>query len=109
MTEMLFGSQWERNIYLALTHYEIQFDYQVAHWYGRRRRGGTVIDFVVYDPPGRVALWVDGPYWHDDAQSQMEDRLIRAKLEVEGYRNLMVREESETEEKAKIWVKATFL
>lgn len=105
MTEESFGSLWERNIYMALQKFKIPFDYQVPMFGGRRRRGGTVIDFVVYDPPGKIALFVDGPYWHNQAKRRLEDELIRRELEKDGYRVMAVEEESETQEGAEAWVR----
>ena len=52
---------------LALWKYEIPFDYQWEIFGGTTRRGGLVVDFVVYNPMA-TPFEVNGDYWHRDEQ-----------------------------------------
>ena len=52
---------------LALWKYEIPFDYQWEIFGGTTRRGGLVVDFVVYNPMA-TPFEVNGDYWHKDEQ-----------------------------------------
>ena len=74
------GSREEWRVYLALVRYKLQFAYQVPVRGGRQRRGGQVVDFVVYNPFA-VAVPVNGEYWHR-GQMAPEERLKLAVLEV---------------------------
>lgn len=109
MSEQTFGSKWEENVYRALVLLKLEFLYQVPMYYGRTRRGGTVIDFVVQQPPNQIALFVDGPYWHRTAARRMDDDLIRRELESDGYEVMVIEEESETLEGSIAWVKMNIL
>ena len=47
----------------ALYKYEVEFDYQWEIFGGTSRRGGLVVDFVVWNPM-QTPLEVNGNYWH---------------------------------------------
>ncbi len=48
---------------LALWKYEVQFMYQFQIFGGVSRRGGLIVDFVVWNPMATPFL-VHGNYWH---------------------------------------------
>lgn len=100
-----FGSINEENVYNALQKLKIEFDYQVPLGGGRNVRGGQVIDFVLYNiPPRRVALYVQGAYWHD-ARTKVEDQLKQAEAERRGYRvEEITEEESKTVKSCIQWL-----
>jgi len=50
-------------VYLALKKYEVPYQYQFQIFGGTTRRGGLVVDFVVYNPDA-TPLEVNGKYWH---------------------------------------------
>ena len=54
----------EYNVALALEKRELEFEFQVEYFSGRRIRGGQVLDFLVYDP-FPIGLQVYGEYWHE--------------------------------------------
>ena len=47
----------------ALYRYRIPFDFQFELFHGRDRRGGLIVDFVVWNPMINPLL-VHGKYWH---------------------------------------------
>jgi len=49
----------------ALWKYEIPFQYQFQIFGGTSRRGGLIVDFVVYAPMA-IPFEVNGNYWHKD-------------------------------------------
>lgn len=62
------GSKEEFWVSLALEKFEKEqgwgWDYQVPVRGGRRRRGGNVVDFLVYTPGPWTVLEPKGRYWH---------------------------------------------
>lgn len=88
-----FGSVNEENVYIALTQLKLDFSYQYPLDGGRRVRGGQVIDFVIWQPPRPIALYVQGSYWHSGSKA-MEDHLKQARAKRHGFR---VEEISEAE------------
>lgn len=62
------GSKDEYWVSLALEKIEKQtgwgWSYQVPVYGGRRRRGGNVVDFIIYTPGRWTALEPKGRYWH---------------------------------------------
>ena len=50
---------------LALWKYDIHFEYQFQIFGGTSRRGGLIVDFLVFIPMG-TPLLVHGNYWHKD-------------------------------------------
>lgn len=74
------GSKEEYWVSLALEKIEEQtgwgWAYQVPVYGGRRRRGGNVVDFLVYTPGRWTMLQPEGKYWHTGAREdkqEMED------------------------------------
>ena len=57
------GSTEEWWVALALWHYDVQFMYQFQIFGGVSRRGGLIVDFVVWNPMTTPFL-VHGNYWH---------------------------------------------
>ena len=49
----------------ALWRYEVPFMYQYQIFGGRTRRGGLIVDFLVWNPMA-TPLLVHGDYWHKD-------------------------------------------
>jgi len=72
------GSQDELRVANALYKYKLRFKYQVPIDGGRGRRGGQVLDFLVYNP-FPVPCPVNGEYWHK-GQLDAEERLLLARL-----------------------------
>lgn len=104
MTDMVFGSTYEQNFYEALTEKKKNFEYQVP-FFGGRVRGGTVVDFMVYNPDP-VLIYVDGARWHTENKTRAyEDVLVRARLEKIGYIVKVIGEEAETKEGCAKWIK----
>lgn len=56
-------STYEWHVAQALDTLELSYDYQKAIGYGRGRRGGQVLDFVVYAAQTWI-IDVRGAYWH---------------------------------------------
>lgn len=101
---MSFGSTYEQNFYEALTERKKTFEYQVP-FYGGWVRGGTIVDFVVYNPDP-VIVYVDGARWHTANKTRrFEDALIRARLASQGYVVKTIGEESETKEGCLRWIR----
>jgi hypothetical protein len=75
---MAVGSTYEANVADALDAlgWKYWYQYQVAG--GRERRGGMVVDFIVWTRPAATPLWVNGRYWH--ARRGEQDRLQQARL-----------------------------
>lgn len=74
------GSKEEYWCSLALEKIQKQhgygWDYQVPVRGGRRRRGGNVVDFLIYTPGRWTALDPKGRYWHTghhEDQQEMRD------------------------------------
>lgn len=57
---------------VALYTYRWDYRYQVPMGGGNRRKGGTVIDFLVETRPNMTALFVDGQYWHRGQQRSLD-------------------------------------
>jgi hypothetical protein len=49
------------------------WDYQVPVYGGRRRRGGNVIDFLVYTPGRWTMIDPKGRYWHTGAREDQQE------------------------------------
>ncbi len=65
------GSLDEYRVAQALTLLGMKFRYQVNVDYGRQRRGGSVMDFVVDTPGQKTDLEVNGRYWHSGTKTDM--------------------------------------
>jgi hypothetical protein len=104
MTDMVFGSTYEQYFYEALNLRKKKFEYQVP-FFGGWQRGGTVVDFIVYNPDP-IIVYVDGAQWHTANKTRkFEDALIRAKLADQGYLVKVIGEEAETLEGCIAWIK----
>lgn len=73
------GSVEEWRVAVALWKYNLPFDYQWALYGGRLRKGGQIIDFIVY-APFKIPLYVNGEYWHQ-GQMGADDKLKLADAE----------------------------
>ncbi len=73
------GSQEEYNAGRALDILGYRYHYQYAVDYGRQRRGGQVLDFLVYTPIRWTVLDVRGTYWHTGRREDSLDieRVVR--------------------------------
>lgn len=63
-----------------LTRQKVDFQYQVALYGGRSRRGGIIPDFVLYRSGGAMAWQVQGNYWHNRAGRPANDAAQRMRL-----------------------------
>lgn len=62
------GSKQELYVAWALNKLKLNYKYQFSVKGGRSRRGGQVIDFMVYTLPLWTPVYVQGMYWHRDAK-----------------------------------------
>lgn len=71
------GSKEEYWVSLALEKIEKEhgwgWDYQVPIRGGRRRRGGNVVDFLVYTPVRWTILEPKGRYWHTGHREDQQE------------------------------------
>lgn len=111
---LLFGSKWEEVVYILLEEYQrrnvLSFEYQVPEL-GGWAPGGTIIDFVVYKAGALrpIALFVDGARWHAGAKAPY-DQIKRSRLENErGYEVMVIEDEAESAESARVWIKENIL
>lgn len=74
------GSVQEWRFILALEHYKFQYEYQVPIAGGRTRRGGQVLDFMVYTEPLYTPISIVGEYWHG-GQNALDDELREYSLQ----------------------------
>ena len=76
------GSLPELCAYDWLESRKLAFDFQSAQMGGRRVRGGTVVDFIIYGLSGNgVYIWrVQGDYWHSSRESQSNDAELARRL-----------------------------
>ena len=65
-------SQNELNVAQALNTLKIEYVFQYDIMGGKGRRGGQVIDFLLYTSPLFIPLQVQGAYWHGKAMSKHE-------------------------------------
>lgn len=73
------GSVQEWRFILALLHYDLQFSYQHEIAGGRRRRGGQVLDFLVFTNPLMTPVNIVGEYWHS-GRDRLDDELRKHSL-----------------------------
>ena len=85
---------WEGSLpeYIAYTTFssigkvpEQDFSYQSPRMGGRMEKGGSVIDFVFYDPPD-LAVNIQGVYYHYEFGIEVmgRDAMVRAQLAGQG-------------------------
>lgn len=82
------GSSYEANVADALDMLNWRYAYQYSVHGGRSRRGGIVLDFLVYTRPAATPIYVNGRYWH--SKRAEDDRLQQANLS--GYMRSPVRD-----------------
>lgn len=95
-----FDSKNEENAYMAFTTLKMDFEYQVPIMGGTSRRGGLVLDFLVYKAPLPVPINLQGAYWHSSAVSPYEPfeiAQIEEYAKVRGWDRLVLLEEEETQ------------
>lgn len=68
---------------LALERLELKFIFQFEIFDGRERRGGQVVDFLVYTAPLPTPVYINGEYWHRDRDKD-EYKIARAKMYFKG-------------------------
>lgn len=85
---------------LALDKLGIEYYFQVSLNGGTSIRGGQVIDFVVFRP-NPTPVFIQGEYWHNQAQ-QNED-ILKQRAAEETYKTkpiILMGEETDTKDKA---------
>lgn len=70
------GSVQEWRYILALEHYKLNYEYQLSVAGGRTRRGGQVLDFMVYTQPIWTPVSIVGAYWHSGENAQDDELRI---------------------------------
>jgi len=102
-------SKEEYWVALALYRYQVQFQFQFELFHGRDRRGGLIVDFVVWNP--RITpLLVHGNYWH---KAQLKGGDKTALITIASYFNIGVENvpilwgsDAQTKEDVFAWVRA---
>ena len=72
------GSAYEWNVAQALNFLGWGYAYQIPLEGGSTRRGGVILDFLVYTPPRETPISVKGGWWHRDSE---RDKLDEALIE----------------------------
>jgi hypothetical protein len=72
-------SKEEYWVALALDKLKLRYRFQVPIFGGTFRRGGLVIDFVVWNPLP-IAVQVHGEYWHPDSMGSDVERIAEGKI-----------------------------
>ena len=92
----------------ALYKYDIPFDFQWEIFSGRSRRGGLIVDFVVWNPMFNPLL-VYGDYWH---RGELQGGDVTRMAAIASYfkvaiENILVLwgKDAETEEDVDSWVR----
>ena len=88
-------SKQEQRVAWALSKLKLEYYFQYVIDYGRARRGGQVIDFMVFTLPLWTAVYVQGDYWHGDSQAINRDRLK--------MRSLMLAMRGKIKEPVELW------
>lgn len=100
----------EYRVAVSLSKLDLPYMFQYEIMGGRTRRGGVVLDFLVFTVPLSTPLLVHGEYWHrDDATT--EDKLLEAYIKsLPDYAPLVVLwgEQLKTQEDSDAAVKAAF-
>lgn len=66
-----------------LTKWKLPFRREVSFFGGRIELGGTYVDFLLDEQ--RIALRVQGVYWHTGVIPQASDIIRRERLDAQGY------------------------
>lgn len=69
----------EYRVAVALRKYKLHYEFQFSLFGGRLRKGGQIIDFVVW-APFPIPCYVQGEYWHS-GQLSLDDKLKHAEAE----------------------------
>ena len=72
-------SKEEYWVAMALDKLRLRYRFQVPIFGGTFRRGGLVIDFVVWNPLP-IAVQVHGEYWHPDSMTSDVERIAEGKI-----------------------------
>ena len=93
----------------ALYKYGIEFRFQWEIFGGRTRRGGLIVDFVVWNPMFSPVL-VHGEYWHKGELTGGDKTALIAiadyfKIGVESIPILLVKKDGQTKEDVFSWVR----
>jgi hypothetical protein len=99
MTDQVFGSVNEENVFRALNALKIPFAYQYEILGGRSRAGGYVLDFLADVAPQPVPIQVQGAYWHGGSMSPYEPfeiAQIQEYAKLAGWGMPVLLEENET-------------
>lgn len=94
------ASKNEWFVALALDKLEINYMFQVSIGGGRAIRGGQVIDFVVFHP-NAIPVFLQGEYWH--SQAQENEDILKQRAAEEYYKTkpiILMGEETDTKQKA---------
>ena len=95
---------------LALYRYDVEFRFQWEIFGGTTRRGGLIVDFIVWNPMA-TPLLVHGNYWHRrELQGGDKTALIAIasyfKIGVENIPILWVKKDGQSKEDVFAWVRA---
>ena len=92
----------------ALWRYKVEFRFQWEIFGGRTRRGGLIVDFVVWNPRF-TPLLVHGEYWH---RGELQGGDKTALIAIASYFNIGVEnipilwgEDSQSKEDVSSWVR----
>jgi hypothetical protein len=70
----------EYNVSIALDRLRLDYHFQVMLNGGRERRGGVVLDFLVFTAPKPTPVQVHGEYWHTGshaAEDLLKEQVLR--------------------------------
>ncbi len=70
------ASSYEVNVARALDTLGYQYIFQYDILGGRRLRGGSVIDFLVFTVPLPTPIFVNGDYWHTDRTQEFYQKAL---------------------------------
>jgi len=108
-TGMFLGTEPEKKVYDALVKlgYDGEFEFQSSQYGGRQQRGGLVFDF--YLPELRIAINVQGVYWHYEIKGGgARDRIQQVLAESNGIRVIYI-DEDDANRNATYYVKMALM
>lgn len=105
------ASSYEYNVSLALDYYGLDYLFQVSYWGGRALSGGIVLDFLVFTSPLQTPIWVNGDYWHqaDNAQLELYQQALLSSFGNTAQPVILWGQDCDTEEAAKNSIKKKVL
>jgi hypothetical protein len=80
------GTLPERMVAYALVKLSMFFECQSAHTGGRLRLGGAIVDMIVYFGTAKVAVRVNGTYWHTMPERKQKDEVQLMRLRAKRIR-----------------------